>query len=544
MLKSFLLRARRRVFLEWDAYQWGKRLKFFVSDQAAESRPKKVFLICDLMAMIGGAKTEAIFGGAMSFVGYKTSVLLNHPEPILEKIYRAAIREVNFVYFRDYLEAVDEIEVSKSVQLLLEEHEYSAQALLDYERDGVRVGKNALSLAIRQLRTGRLDLSRDLDLAVVKRALTVSLSATAAAREVVSDLTPEKALFNERGYSPAGEVFDTCLSTGCDAIQWFSAPSSKELIFKRYTLDNRTEHPLSLSRTTWKLAQEIEWGPEQEEAVVDRISSNYEDGAAYNRQNLQAGKKVLTRDEVVEVLGLDPAKKTAVIFTHILYDATFFYGDSLFDDYQHWLIETVRSAIRNPALNWVIKVHPVNVWRSKMDGAPLEQLELNALNAEFGKLPNHIRIMPADTQVNTISLYKVLDYGVTVRGTVGMELPCLGVPVITAGTGRYSGHGFTLDPEDRHAYACVLEELHAVDRLSEEEITAARRYYYVTIFLRSVNFSSFTIDYDANSYGLKDLGMDCQPTPDLRLNMDLKRLTEWIASDSKLDLLGVDQVNQ
>ena len=36
-----------------------------------------------------------------------------------------------------------------------------------------------------------------------------------------------------------------------------------------------------------------------------------------------------------------------------------------------------------------------------------------------------------------IHLFKVIDYGITVRGTIGIELPCFGIPVITAGTGRY-----------------------------------------------------------------------------------------------------------
>src|SRR3546814_16642738 len=99
------------------------------------------------------------------------------------------------------------------------------------------------------------------------------------------------------------------------------------------------------------------------------LRSNYETGAWFNRQQLQEGKQILPPDAVRSRLGLDPAKKTAVIFSHILYDATFFYGESLFPDYETWLIETVRGAIANPNLNWVIQVHPVKVWLPRMVGA-------------------------------------------------------------------------------------------------------------------------------------------------------------------------------
>ena len=58
-------------------------------------------------------------------------------------------------------------------------------------------------------------------------------------------------------------------------------------------------------------------------------------------------------------LELEVNKKTATIFAHILWDATYFYGDSIFDDYEQWLIETIRLANRNDAVNWIIKLHPV-----------------------------------------------------------------------------------------------------------------------------------------------------------------------------------------
>ena len=263
-------------------------------------------------------------------------------------------------------------------------------------------------------------------------------------------------MFNERGYTPAGEVFDGCLLRGVDTIQWCGAPQSDCLIYRRYTLDTRGEHPLALSDVMWGRLLTMPWSAADDQAVADRIAANYASGAWYNRQQLQEGKAILSADEVRRILGLDPSKKTAVIFSHILYDATFFYGESLFEDYEQWLVETVRAAIANPRLNWVVKVHPVNVWRSRMDGAELVQLEAQTLHRHFGALPDHVKLMAADTPVNTFSLFDIADYGLTVRGTIGMELPCFGIPVVTAGTGRYSGRGFTIDPSSREEFGAVL----------------------------------------------------------------------------------------
>ena len=49
------------------------------------------------------------------------------------------------------------------------------------------------------------------------------------------------------------------------------------------------------------------------------------------------------------------------------------------------------------------------------------------------------------SEISTRSIFGVTDYGITIRGSVGFELPCFGVPVLTAGTGFYSGRGFTID---------------------------------------------------------------------------------------------------
>ena len=83
---------------------------------------------------------------------------------------------------------------------------------------------------------------------------------------------------------------------------------------------------------------------------------------------------------MIKELKVNKSKKTAVIFSHIFYDATFFFGRNIYFDYQEWLIQTVKIAIQNKNINWILKVHPVNIWRSRMDNAKLENLETKASN--------------------------------------------------------------------------------------------------------------------------------------------------------------------
>jgi hypothetical protein len=186
----------------------------------------------------------------------------------------------------------------------------------------------------------------------------------------------------------------------------------------------------------------------------------------------------------------------------------------------------------------------VNVWRSRMDGAELVQLEAQTLRRQLGELPDHVKLMPADTPINTFSLFDVADYGLTVRGTIGMELPCFGIPVVTAGTGRYAGRGFTIDPATPEAYASLLAHLEDVPRLDADTIRRARLHYYGALNLRPVPMRSFVFDYQA------DMSRGAASTYDVVLRQradatlletdDLGRLVTWMTQGTSSELLSRD----
>jgi hypothetical protein len=118
--------------------------------------------------------------------------------------------------------------------------------------------------------------------------------------------------------------------------------------------------------------------------------------------------------------------------------------------------------------------------------------------------------MTADTPINTYSLFRAIDYGLTVRGTIGMELPCYGVPVVTAGTGRYSGRGFTIDPSSPAEYRDTLSRLHEYPRLSPETVSAAQRYALATLYRRSWPIKGLSIDFDRKDAPIPAMRMDVQ----------------------------------
>jgi hypothetical protein len=529
------MRVRGRLAMEWLVRQWRRALEPLRAEPAPA--PTKTVLFCDLMTMVATAKVESLMAGLLRLKGYRALVLLEKPDWALEAIFRAAAPDTAFIY-RSAEIGPQELATARQAAEALMAKAASLQSLVDLEVDGYRIGRNVQSWVVRQFRVGRLDDADPQHRSATLETLTQSLATKVFVTRLLKERAPKTAVFVERGYTPAGEVFDGCVLAGVDVVQWLGAPQSDCLIYKRYNAANRGDHPLSLSDVTWQRLLEMPWGEEEDATVAEQIAANYESGAWYNRQQLQEGKSVVAAEEVRRMLGLDPAKKTAIIFCHILYDATFFYGESLFDDYEQWMVETVRAAIANPNMNWIVKVHPVNVWRSRMDGSELVQLEAETLHRHFGTLPDHVKIMPAETGINTFSLFSAADVGLTVRGTIGMELPCFGIPVVIAGTGRYAGRGFTIDPKAREDYAGLLARLQEVPRLDAETTRRARLHYYGAIKLRPVPMRSLKWHNSSKNDGAgTDLRVTQRTDASLLDSDDLGRLVRWMAVECSPELL-------
>lgn len=533
-----------KVLYKLDVMLW--RHSLVPMRRTAVPVPATRMLFCDLMTMLASTKIEALIAATMRLYGCKSVVLLAEKNGVYEAIYRAAIPDVEFIYFQDYLVRYPEDLARAEADELLKASGSDIETLINLEQDGVRIGRNVLSMIVRALRIGKLDIQNPGHREKIAAGIAFSLRASKAAKCIVAEIGPNHAVFNERGYTPAGEMFDACLTAGVDVVQWFGAPRSDSLMYKRYDLSNRAEHPIAISDNAWHALLDKPMSEAKVANATRTIESVYQVDASYNRQQLQVGKALMDADSVRSILQLDPTKKTAVVFAHILYDATFFYGTSLFPDYETWLIETVRHAIANPNLNWVIKVHPVNIWRSRMDGTQMEQLEEICLNREFGVLPDHIHIMPATTKINTFSLFPVIDYGLTVRGTIGMELPCFGIPVITAGTGRYSERGFTIDPKTRQEYAETLTNLHQIQPLQFRAMRLAQLHYNAAIFARPIAMKSFIQDYLPKSTLFSPLGPNVRllskPDARLRESSDLGRLADWISSQNGYELFSESEL--
>ena len=400
---------------------------------------------------------------------------------------------------------------------------------LDLELDGVRIGKYAGSTLLRKSRQGSLDVNEPRTRKLAASSLAESLGAVEMGNRLIEAFSPDAVLMVDRGYTPFGETFDLLTNNAIPAYTWNVSHRPENIIMKRYTKENAELHPAALSQKTWGQIKAMPWEDKHARLVDDEFTDLYTKGSWFAEVGTQFNVKIIASDKVRDKLNLDPTKKTAFVFAHIFWDATFFWGTDLFQNYEIWLCEILRIAAKNDHLNWVIKVHPANVVKNKRDGVAIHS-EIEAIHETLGNIPDHISVLPPEADISTLSLFPVMDYCLTVRGTIGIEAATRGIPVLTAGTGRYDRLGFTRDFDTGDAFLEAVTHLEDLPEMTSGEIELAQRYAYGVFKVRSIPLNSIDFHFKRDDTAELEASINVENQDAFLLSEDVISLADWVAS--------------
>ena len=196
-------------------------------------------------------------------------------------------------------------------------------------------------------------------------------------------------------------------------------------------------------------------------------------------------------------LGLDPDRPLALLCTNVVGDSLALGRQIFTDGMVDWLDKTTTFFAKHPETQFVVRVHP-----GELLGAGHPSVEI--VRARLPQLPEHVKVIPPESNINTYDLIEFADLGLVYTTTVGMEMAMSGVPVVVSGKTHYRGKGFTHDPDNLEEYYETLDALltntHS-SRLSQEKVQLAMRYAYRFFFEYPFAFPwhliSFWDDIDA-----------------------------------------------
>ncbi|MGI0014515.1 MAG: hypothetical protein ACREBU_13895, partial [Nitrososphaera sp.] len=442
-------KERERYRLIRQNFEGCREIFGSIAKGAPDGDPGKLVWMIESMHTVWGVKLEGTLSLAVRLAGYTPVGVHTGRFRWIERFHGLFLIE-RALYFDMFHGAVNVVSSKEIGEFVCSRPAMSDLMELTYHN--IDIGRIALSNYIYQNKFAKLELQQPETMAAIHAELVRVQRNILAAEKMLDSCRPVTALVLEKGISPTAEIFGVCIANDIPVVQYVGSQNMNDYILKRFTLQNRHQHPFSLDGSTWAKVKGMSWGKDQESKLMTELADSYKKGTWFNRRFLHQGKAIKSQEEVRQQLGLDSSKQTAVIFSHILWDATFFYGEGLFDDYETWLIETVRAACKNPQLNWVVKLHPDLIWKLKYEGYSGELRDAIAIRSEIGSLPAHVKLVPPETDISTFSFFAITDVCITVRGTIGIEMACHGIPVLTAGTGRYSDLGFTIDSKTREEY--------------------------------------------------------------------------------------------
>jgi hypothetical protein len=491
------------------------------------SNPKTALIVGQ--SYLPFTKLETLLIKALQIAGFDTVWVGNRRYDFLRYIWLSGNKKV--YAFSDFASPGDPEWVNQQVGRLV-----TLQDWLALQYRGAHVGRFTIAFALRTLRVGQLNFVDPVIKEKLREILESSVRYTLTAIQLIREFKPDRVLLMDRGYSGYGEVFDLAINQGIDTITWHTGHKSNRLVVKRYHQGNERDHPFAPSTESWRQLCSIPWKPSYGQQIRQEIFQCYESQDWFSADGTQFDKQILSQHVTRQKLGLSSDKKVAVIFPHILWDGSFFYGKDLFDDYTQWFVETVRAACANPRLQWVVKLHPAHLVKAKQNNDLGKPAELNVIERTFGSLPHHVKLVYPDTELSTYSLFEIADYAVTVRGTVGIESALFGVPAVTAGTGRYDRRGFTLDSSTREEYLEKLAKLETFPRLSGEQVELAERYYYGVFSCRPLSLSSVSLEFARDQMATPKVAVHCQTRNEWLAAPDMRRLAGWLADGKAEDM--------
>ncbi len=510
-----------------------------IARAAPAGDPNKIALIIPGWSGVFGFKIEGVLSLALRLRDFRPNIVAFSSNPWGQR-YHQLFGNSHFWKFKEFQNSVP-IESASEIHAFQQDHP-TVSALMAITYHQVDIGRIALSNIITRHKFASFDLTRGETLAEVVDELVKVKKNVLAAEAMIDRVRPTIAFALEKGLSPAAETFGVCVARGIPVVQYTNSQDANGFVLKRFSFDNRHDHPFSLDETTWEKVKKMDWNPALESELLNDLEGSYKSGTWFNRKFLHRGKQIKSADTVRQQLGLNPDKKTAVIFSHVLWDATFFYGESLFQDYETWLLETVRAACANTNVNWVVKLHPDLVWKLRYENYTGELRDLIAMRESVGALPEHVKLVMPDTDISTYSFFEITDYCLTVRGTIGIEMACQGVPVITAGTGRYSNLGFTIDSSTVDEYLSTLAKIQEVPPMSGEQVELARRFALALFKLRPWNVSSFKIlrmPIEQIGHPLDhNLAINVDTLANFEAASDIQKFLKWVVSDQR-DYLSI-----
>ena len=522
-----------------DLINFKKQTKKFRYSNSIKNNSKSIFIIHSDFYLIYELKLLGYLVQGLRRKGWEIKVLFRNRLNLIGFLYYKCLGINNFTFFENYDLSEQEKKycAELSNKYLLED--LSLPNIKKWKFEDVLIGPQIFASLTRNTKKGFINLKDPKIVDQIYFDTIYCIKNILKARKLFKANKTDFIITQEINNYFFGPIVDTAIDMDIQVISQTQPWKDDGICLRKINKYNRREHPSSISKNLLNEISKKEWTNKEEE-ILKKITLDRYSGKWF----LQSRNQINTIDydlpKLQKKYNLDKDKKIAVIFSQVLWDANLFYGKDIFNDAGDWFINTIEAATKNKNINWLVKLHPANVWRRNMEKIDTEMTELVMIRNKFGTLPPNVKIIFPEDNISTLSLLRIIDYGVTIRGTSGIEISTFGKPCITGGTGRYSHLGFTIDSDNKEDYLKKIKNIHLIENLSKKQTKLAKWYAYSTFDLRIFELKGAKAKFKSLKRGHHPLGYNLSiidnDKANLNSNKELTNFSNWVESD-KVDFI-------
>ena len=356
----------------------------------------------------------------------------------------------------------------------------SDRELTFYEYHQVPVGQFAKASTERYLKGLPLEGNE----LILREYLYSALVCSEAAQKALNNLKPNRVFMQAHiEYVSWAPAYVVLTRAGLPTTLWGGSLGLEEYITLRNVVGTDWSSRYSLSDEAWKRLSKQPLTTEQEKAVMISVARK----PYWNRESTTHSEHVVEhsarastpREKLLQKLRISDAKPIWCVFAHVPWDAGCYPENMVFKHILEWTFTTVQAMLQIKSVTWLLKAHP---GESRGGIYGVEEL----VKDKFPEVSRHIHFIPAESKITTKDLYSILAGGVTMHGTVGVQLPVRGIPMIIGENTHYTGKGFTNDGVSRERYLELMHHAAEIPLLTEHERNLARRYTYAVYVQRSI----------------------------------------------------------
>jgi len=361
--------------------------------------------------------------------------------------------------------------VRSTLRTLSESVTWESLDALSY--NDINVGKNVRSSVIRYLK-GKSYARQE---AVVREYGYSGLISAAAAMSAVDRIKPSRVFMSHGTYVDWGPALQVAHARGIPIMAWM-ASYLKAHFYLCHVDDLIRVDFHNLSDAAWEICKGLELKPFQNARLDKFLIDRYQKQIGFDMKQLQAytGNTATLRKKY----GLVDNMPVWGVISHINWDAVSDYAPMAYDNFDDWMLATVKEVIDIKDVQWLIKIHPAEAWDNPDSGVQ------RLIQENFPVLPPHVKVISAEDDISPLDFFSLVDGGITVYGTAGLELALHGKPVILGGEAHYGGKGFTHDGTSPEAYTQLLRKAVSLGPLDEEQQRLARNYAYCYFIQRQI----------------------------------------------------------